>query len=187
MMALEAIESLGPSDDRRRQRTERHQIFTLTYNGLIYLCITDRQFPQDDAFNYLNAVIKAFAGAGLESTARNCSPYALRNEFKVLVERMTDEACGDITSNVKIHMKDIHNQMKENLNKVSQRGESLIDLEERSELLKNSSIEFQRTATKLKRKMILKSAKLWIVLIVILLIIVAIIVILIVLLATKKI
>ncbi len=79
--------------------------------------------------------------------------------------------------------------MKENIHKVAERGESLVDLEGRSETLALNSSEFQRSATKLHKKLYWKSVRLWSLLIAILLavLIAIIIVIVVALLATKKI
>ena len=77
--------------------------------------------------------------------------------------------------------------MRQNVNKVVERGEALASLEERSEYLEQNSTDFQRTASKLKRKMMCGSIKLWVVLIIIILLIVGVIVTLVVLGATKKI
>ena len=57
--------------------------------------------------------------------------------------------------------------MTSNIEHAIARGESLSDLEERSELLHNSSVEFRNNATKLKRKVLWKSIKLWVAVVVV--------------------
>ena len=65
--------------------------------------------------------------------------------------------------------------MTHNIEHVVSRGETLTDLEERSEHLQNSSVQFRNNATKLKRKVLWKSVKLWVGVIVVLLVLLAII------------
>ena len=65
--------------------------------------------------------------------------------------------------------------MTSNIEHVVARGEALSDLEERSELLHHSSVEFRSNATKLRRKVFWKSVKLWVGVIVVLVIVLAVI------------
>lgn len=44
--ALQALELLGPSDERRRQEIDGRLIFTLVVKELTYLCITDMDYLQ---------------------------------------------------------------------------------------------------------------------------------------------
>lgn len=118
-----------------------------------------------------------------------CGMFELRTEFGETLERLTNEACGDHVSVLRTQTNMVHNKMKENIHKVAERGESLVDLEGRSETLALNSSEFQRSATKLHKKLYWKSVRLWSLLIAILLavLIAIIIVIVVALLATKKI
>lgn len=52
--------------------------------------------------------------------------------------------------------------MTDNVERVVARGEALEDLEERSELLQHSTVTFRNSSTKLKRKVMWKSVKLWV-------------------------
>ena len=45
-LALEALDQLGPSDERRRQRHGQNIVYTIVDHGLTYLCITDDMFSQ---------------------------------------------------------------------------------------------------------------------------------------------
>lgn len=76
--------------------------------------------------------------------------------------------------------------MTDNIERVVSRGEALSDLEERSEYLQHSSVAFRNNATKLKRKVMWKSVKLWVGVIVVMVIVVGVIAALIVLGVTGK-
>lgn len=45
-LALQALDLLGPSDERRRQRHGQNIVYTIVDHGLTYLCITDDNFSQ---------------------------------------------------------------------------------------------------------------------------------------------
>ncbi len=65
--------------------------------------------------------------------------------------------------------------MTENIERVLQRGETLDDLSERSELLSSNSTRFHKSAKKLRRNLWWKSVKLWLCCLLIVLIILGII------------
>lgn len=65
--------------------------------------------------------------------------------------------------------------MTSNIETVIARGEALSDLEERSEQLQHSSVQFRNNATRLRRRVMWKSIKLWVAVITVLLIVLAII------------
>ena len=76
--------------------------------------------------------------------------------------------------------------MTHNIESVIARGEALSELEERSELLQSSSVEFRNNATKLKRKVLWKSVKLWVAVVVVVLLVLGVIATLIVLAVMGK-
>lgn len=125
-------------------------------------------------------------GSHLFSEALKCPPYALRGQFQDTLAKLTIDACDDKAFQAKNQINTVHKVMKQNVDKVAERGDALENLEERSEYLHLNSTEFQRTATKLRRKLLWKSIKLWVVLIVMLLLVLALIGILIALGVTHK-
>lgn len=46
VVALQALDQLGPSDVRRCQRHDENSVYTMVDNGLTYLCITDDKFSK---------------------------------------------------------------------------------------------------------------------------------------------
>ena len=83
-------------------------------------------------------------------------------------------------------MKEVQQVMTHNVERAVARGEALEDLEERSEQLQHSSVQFRSNATKLRRKVLWKSIKLWVGVTVVMVIILAIIATLIALGVTGK-
>ena len=144
-------------------------------------------YIQEDAFDYLEDVKKEFKIAGLHKRALSCGLYELRIEFGDILGELTSRACGDGVSKLQTKVDTVQEVMTQNVEKLLQRGDGLDDLQGRSEELAMNSIQFQRTAGKLRRKIMWKSVKLWVVIIVIITIILVIIAVLITLVATKKI
>ena len=85
-----------------------------------------------------------------------------------------------------LQVKEVTQVMTDNIEHVIARGQALSDLEERSELLQSSSVQFRNNATKLKRKVFWKSVKLWVAVGIVVVIVLAIVAALIVLVATGQ-
>lgn len=83
-------------------------------------------------------------------------------------------------------MNNVTSVMTENIEKVIQRGEAIDDIEGRAESLAGHSLVFRQNATRLKRSIIFKSVKLWVVVIVMVLVILSVMATLIALAATHK-
>ena len=65
--------------------------------------------------------------------------------------------------------------MRQNIDKAVERGDALWDLNERSDLLANSSTEFRQSAVKLRKKLCWRNVKLWVLLIVTLIVLIVVI------------
>jgi len=75
---------------------------------------------------------------------------------------------------------DVSDVMRQNVNKVIERGEKLEDLQERSEILEATSNQFQQQATRVKKKMWWQNMKMKIILAVVILVVIAILVVVII-------
>jgi len=75
---------------------------------------------------------------------------------------------------------DVSDVMRQNVNKVIERGEKLEDLQERSEILEATSNQFQQQATRVKKKMWWQNFKMKIILAVVIIVIIAVLVVVII-------
>ena len=124
---------------------------------------------------------------GFQEKANVCGPYALRLEFSSrLAKIMINHSSNDRITQLSSQVKEVTDVMTRNIEQVVARGEALTDLEERSENLAHTSVEFRNSATKLRKKVMWKSVKLWVVVIVVFLIVLAIIIALVVVGALGK-
>ena len=97
------------------------------------------------------------------------------------------EIDGSSIHKLKTKASQVQQVLHQDIEKVVDRGEALDTLLGRSEYLAQDSAEFNRKATKLRRKIMWKSIKLWVVIGVIITVVASVIIVLVVLLATKKI
>lgn len=187
VIALRALSELTLGDTQRCIESGSFRVFTSLSKKLCYLCITDPVFPSGRAFQLLANIERALFTEKLYVKAMKARPYALRVDFG---ERLASEMSaieGNHVHKLKHKNQQVQHALHQNIERVVERGEKLTDLMDRSEALSLNSADFNRTATKLRRNIMCKSVKLWIVLFVIIGIVVAVIIVLIVLLALHKI
>ncbi|CAI8034134.1 Vesicle-associated membrane protein 7 [Geodia barretti] len=165
----------------------RYLFHVSTVRLLTLICVTEDTFERGVAYCFLSRVYDELSSAGLLEKANTCGPYAIRTEFgPKLGELMREFSSADKVTVLQSQVKEVTQVMTSNIEHVIARGEALSDLEERSELLQNSSVEFRNNATRLKRKVLWKSIKLWVAVVVVLVMVLAIIAALIALGVTGK-
>ena len=129
--------------------------------------------------------------AGLHARAKSsvCGMYELRLEFGRTLERLTSQACGDRVSDLQLKVGEVQSLMTQNIQRITERGESIDDLQGKAELLAHNSTDFKRTASRLRKKLLWRSVRLWVILIAIIAIVLVVIVVVVVigLFATNKI
>ena len=151
--------------------------YAYTASNIVYLCIADAMFDRNLAFNCLFELERQLIHAGLKERVYSAGPYSLRSCFSatmasVLANYSSNDKLGKLESKVE----EVTGVMRQNIDKVVQRGETLDDLNERSDLLAHSSTDFRQSATKLRKKLCWKNVKLWVILTVIFLILAVIVV-----------
>lgn len=105
---------------------------------IIYMCISDAEFPRQRAFAFLSDIKTKFLSLyGL--TAATALPYAMNTEFPGVMatqmNRCNDNSPYDNIDRVQAQVDELKDIMVENIEKVMERGEHLNLLVERSETL----------------------------------------------------
>ena len=185
-IALLALEELNLGDTQRCLESGRYRVYVSVSRQLRYLCITDDGYPPGKAFQLLSNIEQALYRERLYERALKAGPYSLRAEFGSQLEAEMNKQKEDRVARLQTKVQTVHRVMSDDVERLAQRGDALEDLMTRSETLAVNSAAFSYTANKLRRKIMWKNIKLWIVIFMILGLVVSIIVVLIVLGATKK-
>ena len=157
--------------------------------NLVYLCVSEVVFDRNLAFNCLFELERHLTLAGLKERAQTAGPYALRTSFSsTMASILSQYSSSDMLGKLESKVDEVTGIMRQNIDKVIHRGQTLDDLNERSDLLAHSSTDFRNNATKLRKKLCWKNVKLWVILAIVFIVLIFIIVaiILIVLAAEKK-
>eukprot|EP01091_Cochliopodium_minus_P010586 TRINITY_DN2841_c0_g1_i1.p1 TRINITY_DN2841_c0_g1~~TRINITY_DN2841_c0_g1_i1.p1 ORF type:complete len:248 (-),score=72.67 TRINITY_DN2841_c0_g1_i1:233-976(-) len=141
---------------------ENYLFHLIIKNGLAFLCMSEKEFGSTVPYSLLEEIQNRFYNQYKESW-RN----ARENEFKDfsrvlsdLIDKYSIKENVDKISKIKSDINRVENVMKDNIEKVIKRGESIDILLSKSEDLENSSQNFKFNARALKRKMWWKNQKL---------------------------
>lgn len=149
--------------------------------NIIYVCVTEAMFDRNIAFNCLFELERQLISAGLKDRAQTARPFALRSPFSAtMATTLSRYSSSDALGRLESKVDDVTGIMRQNIDKVIHRGQTLDDLNERSDLLAHSSTGFRQNATKLRRKLCWKNVKMWVILIISLVILLTVIIVIII-------
>jgi vesicle-associated membrane protein 7 len=146
-------------------------------DGLTYLCMTDNDFPRQQAFKFLKDVQQRFV-ATYGERAKTAIAFAFNADFqKVLQSQMQSfNRSHDSQSSKMERVEDEINQVKgvmiENIDKVLQRGEKIELLVDKTEQLNEHAFVFHKGSRDLRRQLWWKNVKLMLLIALIVLVII---------------
>ncbi|CAB4035943.1 Vesicle-associated membrane 7 [Paramuricea clavata] len=153
-----------PPENAKLTYTQSSYLFHyICEDRIIYLCITDDNFERSKAFLFLTEIKKRFQRT-YQGRVDTALPYAMNSEFsRVLAAEMKrySESGGKDDNIVRVQgeideLKDI---MVKNIDTISQRGERLELLIDRSRDLNTASMTFKKSSKTLARVMWWKNVK----------------------------
>lgn len=146
--------------------TYSHESFLFHYiceDRIIYLAITEDDFPRSKAFRYLEEIKKRF-NLSFGQNIYTALPYAMDTEFSgVLMSQMkfysqTQEELDKIGI-VRSQLSELQEIMVKNIDTVTERGESLHLLVDKTDDLSHTAVSFKKTSTAVARHMWWKDKK----------------------------
>ncbi|XP_054723038.1 vesicle-associated membrane protein 7-like, partial [Uloborus diversus] len=146
---------------------------------IVYLCITDDEFDRSIAFCFLNDIKRRFQNC-YGSRALTALPYAMNSEFsRVLASQMkhySDNPDVNKIARAQGALDELKEVMVQNIDSVTNRGEKLELLVDKTNNLNSASVSFRKTSKNLARSMCLKNVKITVITIFVLLIVLYIII-----------
>lgn len=168
---------LESSETKFSYDVEDHRYDAYVGENLIYICVSKKVFDRNMSFNCLFELERKLIQAGLKEKAKSAKPYGLRGSFsEVMASVLVQYSSSDVLGKLESRVDEVTNIMRDNIDKVVHRGEALDDIYDRSEQLAINSTDFRQSSTKLRRKLLWRNIKLWVILILIILVIISIIV-----------
>jgi vesicle-associated membrane protein 7 len=136
--------------------------------GLIFLCMTTKQFRRVHAFKFLSELEDRFLDT-YGDRGQSAVAYAFNADFKRVIQKLMEEfnateRSSDRISQVQSQLDSIKDVMICNIDTVLERGDKIDILVERSELMEQNAFKFGKGATKLRRHYRWKNVKLYVLL-----------------------
>jgi len=145
-------------------------------DGLVFLCLAEREYPRHVAFDFLEQLQGRF-NTRYGKRARTARAGEYNRDFRLALENLLGEFNeGDKLSKVRKQVDELKGVMLENIDKVLQRGEKLEIMVEKSEMLEEQAKIFQKKSTEVKRHFCMQNARLIVIIAVIIIIIILVIV-----------
>ncbi|KNC53195.1 synaptobrevin [Thecamonas trahens ATCC 50062] len=138
----------------------------VTHNGLVFLAMAEADTPRRIPFAFLADVISRFEAQFDAGVARRAIAYSLDSAFKPTLSSRIDyynhDPSADKISAVQSQIDDVKGVMVDNIEKVLERGEKIELLVDKTDNLSAQAFQFKKKSTSLKRAMMWKNIKMWI-------------------------
>eukprot|EP01125_Pyxidicula_operculata_P001599 TRINITY_DN1144_c0_g1_i2.p2 TRINITY_DN1144_c0_g1~~TRINITY_DN1144_c0_g1_i2.p2 ORF type:complete len:191 (+),score=39.26 TRINITY_DN1144_c0_g1_i2:1032-1604(+) len=128
--------------------------YIVSKSGYTFLCVADKEHKTQVCFAFLR---------DLETNFQPAAASRFKSHIKKQMQVYSQEKEVDKISAIKTELEDVKTIMRENIDKVVQRGEKLDDLEAVTAELETNAATFRTGASKLKTEMWLSSMKMKIV------------------------
>ncbi|KAL6067337.1 Vesicle-associated membrane protein [Balamuthia mandrillaris] len=149
---------------------DRHYFHYLASEGLIFLCMSDEEFPRRIAFAFLEDIKNRFM-AVYRKTYQTAMAFGMNDEFSRVLQRQMEyfsyDPSVDKIGMVQAKVDETKKVMVENIERVLDRGEKIELLVSRTEQLQDQSYKFSRESKRLRWAMCYTNVKLWIAIIVV--------------------
>jgi len=188
------LKKISSQDAKMSYLYDKYVFHYIVEDELIYLCMSDRYFEREIAFQFLDYINKKFV-ATYGDRGKTAIAFAFNIDFQRVLQQQMDRfnalsqkpreedgvplstADSDIKFNkLKQGVKDLHEVMVDNLEKVIDRSDRIELLVTKSGEISDSARGFHDRSTNLKRTFWWKNAKIVIIVIIALIILILIIV-----------
>jgi len=154
---------------------DRHYFHYYATDGLIFLCMSDEQFPRRIAFAFLEDIKNRFL-AVYKTTYKTALSFGMNEEFSRVLKRQMEyysyDPSVDKIATVQKKVDETKKVMVENIERVLDRGEKIELLVSRTEHLQDQSYKFSQASKDLRWAFCFTNIKLWIALIIVVIILI---------------
>eukprot|EP00029_Vermamoeba_vermiformis_P002664 TRINITY_DN1303_c0_g1_i1.p1 TRINITY_DN1303_c0_g1~~TRINITY_DN1303_c0_g1_i1.p1 ORF type:complete len:255 (+),score=65.63 TRINITY_DN1303_c0_g1_i1:18-782(+) len=173
------LEKIPSADGRMSYVFESHYFHYVVEDGITYLCMAEESFGRRIPFAFLEDVKNRFK-VTYGARAKSAVAFTMQADFAKTLQNLTEYYSNtqnsDKITKLKGELDEVKNVMVTNIEKVLERGEKIELLVDKTDQLNQTSVNFRKKATQLKRSMWWKNVKLTIMIILILIVVVYIIV-----------
>ena len=160
------LDGLSPAITMISYESSGHLYHIMVSNGLTYLCVSDRDFDRQIAFDFLKELEGRFISVGLQQRANYARPYTLRQEFGRIMDSLLEKYSTDYDdqlNRLQHEVNDLEGIMVENIEQVVRKSDNLNDLDDRVALIGKNTGQFLHSNE--RKKPFCGSHKMWMIII----------------------
>jgi hypothetical protein len=149
-----------------------NKYYFITYTpNILFLVYVDEEYPERLVFQMLDEVKNEGILSMINDSTRELDPNG-RQKLKEVIEKYQDKDNLDRIGAIQNDVNEVKVEVKKNIDKMVENVEDVQKLEEKSNLLKDASKDYEKNSEELKRITCWQNFKLWIILIIIVLLLV---------------
>ncbi len=162
------------TDSKMSYVYDKHVFHYIVDNGITFLCMTDDDYKRRIVFSFLEDVIKIWREKYI-AIEQSAIAFSLNDTFSpVLRQRLefySSNPSADNIARVQSQIDAVKDVMVENIDRVLERGEKIELLVDKTDRLNQQAFKFERSSRSLKREMLWKKYRNYLLLFVLLVII----------------
>ena len=149
-----------------------NKYYFITYTpNILFLVYVDEEYPERLVFQMLDEVKNEGVLSMINGSTQELDPNG-RQKLKEVIEKYQDKDNLDRIGAIQNDVNEVKVEVKKNIDKMVENVEDVQKLEEKSNLLKDASKDYEKNSEELKRITCWQNFKLWIILIIIVLLVV---------------
>ena len=147
------LEKISATSDESNSYTHgEFMIYYMSQRGITYLAIAQKNFPQENVFNFLGEVMEKFQGYAGDS-ARSALAYAYEGEFGEILKNGMLRATPSQIEILNNDMNEVKVIMIQNIDAAISRGERMDVLLDKTDDLQTNAGTFKRQAVQIQKYM----------------------------------
>ncbi|XP_071488018.1 vesicle-associated membrane protein 7-like [Diadema antillarum] len=173
------MQNLTTKENFKSVYTSQDYLFhVVIQDGITYMCATSVDFSKQTSYAFLKEIMQKVAGCSLAQRVHHAGDMELDRDFSSVLGQEMDHYStmkgggNDKVAVLQNQVDEVKDIMTQNIDKVLSRGEKLDDLLVKTEDLEASARTFQKTASKVRKKMWWQNTRMKIILVIVVLIVI---------------
>ncbi|XP_072165690.1 vesicle-associated membrane protein 7-like [Diadema setosum] len=173
------MQNLAAKENFKSVYTSQDYLFhVIIQDGITYMCATSVDFRKQTSYAFLKEIMQKVAGCSLAQRVHHAGDMELDRDFSSVLGQEMDHYStmkgggNDKVAVLQNQVDEVKDIMTQNIDKVLSRGEKLDDLLVKTEDLEASARTFQKTASKVRKKMWWQNTRMQIILVIVVLIVI---------------
>ena len=151
--ATEILGQINPSQNQIMTEKGNYRFFVVhDASGLNFICAASSTLQGKLAFDFLDDVQKRF-NLQYSRTWRNAPAFGMQQEFSTTLHSLLQSSNDDKIRQIKSNLADAQNSMTEAMQQALLRGDKIDTMSQKADVLANNAKDYERSATRVKRKM----------------------------------